>query len=305
MIDVLLATYQSERFLTKQLDSLLAQDCPGFRILIRDGGSSDQTPAVISAYQVKHPDKITVLAGGKADAVQNFALLLGQSTAPYVMFCDHDDIWLSNKISASLTAVRRLEAEHGVNTPCLVHCRADLIDEKDQIIARNLAHFYHWTIKPDGHIRCDIPTLGCTMMVNRALADLAQPIPAAAGSHDTWLGRLAWYAGAVDYVDQTLLLYRVHPTNASGASGRSHFRTMLKRLRRMPDFHRRMIDHYLTPAKLFFDRYHAIIPGRYYRQLQMLASLESCGFWTRKYRLIRYQIRANGCLRTLGFWLFL
>lgn len=305
MIDVLLATYQSEHFLAKQLDSLLAQDSSGFRILIRDGGSADGTGKIIQSYASNHPGKITVLAGGKAGAVQNFALLLGQSTAPYVMFCDHDDIWLPNKISESLAAIRRLEAEHSANTPCLVHCRADLIDEKDQIIARNLAHYYHWATKPDDRVLCDIPILGCAMIVNRALAELAQPIPAAAGSHDTWLGRLAWYAGAVDYVDQTLLLYRVHPDNASGASGRNHVCTMLQRLRQISGFRRRMMDHYLTPAKLFFDRYHAIISGRYYRRLAVLASLGDCGFWTRKYRLIRYRIQANGGLRTLGLWLFL
>ena len=88
MIQILLATYNSERFLSEQLDSLLAQSCTDFEILIRDGMSEDRTEEIINRYIRSFPGKIRFLGKGKASACENFARLLEAARSELVMFCD-------------------------------------------------------------------------------------------------------------------------------------------------------------------------------------------------------------------------
>ena len=101
-VQILLAVCNSSRFLREQLDSLLAQDMPDFEILIRDGGSADDTMEIVAEYRRKNPEKIKVVGSGPASAVENFSSLLAASAAPLVMFCDHDDVWKPDKIRVTV-----------------------------------------------------------------------------------------------------------------------------------------------------------------------------------------------------------
>ena len=96
-VQILLATYNSEKYLAQQLDSILAQEFQEFEILIRDGGSTDSTLEIIREFCQKYPGKVTFAEAGKAGACQNFSRLLELSTAQIVMFSDHDDVWMPDK----------------------------------------------------------------------------------------------------------------------------------------------------------------------------------------------------------------
>ena len=80
-IDILLAVFNSERFLAAQLDSILAQEDRDWRLLIRDGGSTDGSAAILEEYRRRDPGRIVLLPGGKATARENFAALLEASRA--------------------------------------------------------------------------------------------------------------------------------------------------------------------------------------------------------------------------------
>ena len=93
-IDVLLATYNGARYLRPQIESLLNQKDVSIRILVRDDGSVDETPAVIEHYRRLRPECVVHLGGSdNLGVIGNFAHLLGEATAPYVALCDQDDIW--------------------------------------------------------------------------------------------------------------------------------------------------------------------------------------------------------------------
>ena len=92
-VDILLAAYNGEKFIAEQIESILAQTYQDFRLVIRDDGSSDNTPAIIEDYAAKYPGKIEVVhddAVCKSPA-KNFFELLKHAEADYVMFSDQDD----------------------------------------------------------------------------------------------------------------------------------------------------------------------------------------------------------------------
>ena len=108
-LQILLATYNSGAYLAPQLDSIFAQDFPDFEVLIRDGGSTDGTMAVISRYQEKFPGRIVFVGRARSGACENFAELLKHADGELIMFSDHDDIWMPDKISATVAEYRALE----------------------------------------------------------------------------------------------------------------------------------------------------------------------------------------------------
>ena len=110
MVEILLATYNSATFLQEQLNSIFSQDYQDWKLLVRDGGSEDETLDILHGYKEQYPDKITLLdPDKKTGARENFSILLSASTAAYIMFCDHDDVWLPSKISISISRMKEYE----------------------------------------------------------------------------------------------------------------------------------------------------------------------------------------------------
>lgn len=89
MIEILLATYNGEKYLPQQLDSLFAQTNQDWSLIVHDDGSRDDTISIIKAYKSKFPDRIKQIEDGikSGGAKNNFAHLMVYSTANYVMLC--------------------------------------------------------------------------------------------------------------------------------------------------------------------------------------------------------------------------
>ena len=128
-IDILLAAYNGERYIAEQLDSLLSQTFQDFRILIRDDGSSDNTPAIIEEYSRKYPGQVEIVHDDVVckDPVKNFFELLKHARADYVMFCDQDDVWLPKRVQATYDRMKEVERDnHG--KAVLVFCGKRHVD---------------------------------------------------------------------------------------------------------------------------------------------------------------------------------
>src|SRR5262245_51272348 len=127
-VDIVMGTYNGAEFIQQQLDSLFGQSHGRWRLLVRDDGSSDNTLNLLVAAAEKDRRIHIVRDGlGKLGFNRNFLHVLGLSHAPYVMFADQDDVWLTKKIE--LTLVNMLNAEGGDPTvPAFVHCDAIVTD---------------------------------------------------------------------------------------------------------------------------------------------------------------------------------
>lgn len=305
-LQILLATYNSSRFLREQLDSILAQDWHDFEVLIRDGGSTDDTMEIIGGYQRKYPETIRLLGKNPATAVENFSSLLAASTAPLVMFSDHDDVWKPGKVKATLEKYRELEAEYGSGTPIMVFTDSEVVDSELNLISRSMIRFQH--LDPHGLslnrlIVQNVPS-GNTMLVNRALIDLASPIPAAAVMHDHWLTLVAATMGKIGYLAKPTIYYRQHSNNVYGASYYS-FSTFWHKLNQGREKIRKRFLQNIDQAVEFGGRYAGSLSKKDLNMLEELKTFQSLGPWARRRVLWKYGIWKSGFWRNIGTFLFL
>ncbi|MFN3785541.1 MAG: glycosyltransferase, partial [Thiothrix sp.] len=94
-LQILLSTFNGERWLAELLDSLAQQTYQNWQLLVRDDASSDQTMQVLLQWQAQYPAKVSGILrdGVNLGSTQSFSRLVAFSQAPYLMFCDQDDVW--------------------------------------------------------------------------------------------------------------------------------------------------------------------------------------------------------------------
>lgn len=229
MIDILLATFNGEAYLAQQLDSIMSQTFQDFRILIQDDGSCDRTLEIVRQYCAAYPEKILLCRekGPMGGAAQNFLSLTARASGAYAAFCDQDDVWLPDKLEASLAAIRQLEEEDGGTGPALVFSGVCPVNNNLEILP-------HPPV--DSSISLELSRLlvqncasGCTMLCNRALYTRLGAYDSRILMHDWWALLVAASLGRVACLPRELVLYRQHGANAVGYTGR---RTLAYWLRR-------------------------------------------------------------------------
>jgi hypothetical protein len=236
-IEVGLTTYNSEAYLPALLDSLFAQTRQEFTLLIGDDGSSDRTGTIIDSYSKLYPGRIVQLpaVGERLGIIGNFDRVLAHADADYVFLCDHDDVWLPDKIERSLEAMEALAAGHPPGTPLLIH--TDLIVAGSELEILSESFFDYAGVDPRRNDPVQIllanVVTGCTTVINRPLRLQARPIPSEALMYDHWLALVAVTTGAIAFVEEPTVLYRQHEGNAIGANP-PRTRTLLLRDRDQP-----------------------------------------------------------------------
>lgn len=305
VIDILLATYNSEKYLAAQLDSIVQQDIACWQLLIQDGGSIDGTLAIVNEYCQRYPDRIRWLEsnGKNMDARTNFSKLLIASTAPYVMFSDHDDIWLPDKITKTMCKMQEAESQYGGGTPLLVFSDQTVVDEKLREIAGSFFHYQH--IDPYRTALAqllvqNVPS-GCTMMVNRALVIRAGTIPPQAVMHDHWLALTATLWGRLIYLNEATMKYRQHESNIFGAS-RYGIKYLWQHYRNGKKLLRNRLWHNVEQAMVLLERFHAQLSPMQIEILTDFCHLPTASRWERCCIIVRHHIYKNGWGRNLGMF---
>ncbi len=229
-IAVLLSTYNGEKFLGEQLESLLAQSNKNFILVVRDDGSTDRTVSILESYARDHSERIRLLPhdGKNKGASGGFAFLVDyvlknkESLAlqsAYMMFCDQDDTWYPQKIEKQLALMMATEADNDSSLPIIVHSDLEVVSEQNTVIAKSLINYQGLEIERNSFPNLVISNLvtGCTALINESLAEKALPIPENAIMHDWWLALVATAFGKLVYLDTPLVHYRQHGNNTIGA----------------------------------------------------------------------------------------
>ncbi|MBR3041555.1 MAG: glycosyltransferase family 2 protein [Eubacterium sp.] len=232
MVDILLATYNGEKYIDRQIKSLVTQDRDSMdtdiRILIRDDGSTDKTLDIINKrleyYRAKRPNPMEVVISQDrkptGSPAANFMKLLSLSDAEYVMFSDQDDMWYRRKTAVTYNYMKRCEEKYGKETPILVHSDLSLMNAEGKKIADS---FYDYQKLPKDDrlstLLIQNTVTGCTMMLNKAAADLLRQAPAEEMllMHDHYAAILIAATGKVKLIDEALIRYRQHSQNIVGA----------------------------------------------------------------------------------------
>lgn len=221
-VAILLATYNSANYLSQQLDSLFKQTYSDWHIFIHDDGSKDNTLKIVNDFSQKF-GKITVLDDRKRGlgATFNFVHILNNVHSKYYMFCDHDDVWLPNKIAITVAELEKEETNHPQKA-VLVHTDLHVVDQNLSLISNSLweyARIDPKLLKQKNFALVSYFATGCTMGFNYiAKRELAVDFPDDKYFlHDAWIALQAVYRNAVIVsISEPTILYRLHGNNAAG-----------------------------------------------------------------------------------------
>lgn len=218
-----MATYNGERFVETQLESILAQTHADFELLVSDDCSTDATRDILQRFADADGRVRLVDAGRRfGGARDNFLWLLSQATAPYIAFCDQDDLWLPEKVELGLNALHELEGTWGTDAPLLAFSDVAVAAEDLSVIDPSFLSYSGLDPRHSGlgHLLVQNLAPGCTIVANRALYHDALRIPEDVSPvimHDWWLMLTASALGHIGFVDEPTMLYRQHANNSVGA----------------------------------------------------------------------------------------
>ncbi len=213
---VLLSTYNGERYLTEQLDSILQQKDVNVILLIRDDGSLDRTNAIIGDYQAMYPQKIYLFKGNNIGCAASFRWLMEKAldmfpSADCYAFSDQDDIWELDKLKIASEAL----ALQDDKMPNLFFSQFQKVDSSNNAISTEAIRFKH----SFGEALVMNPSVGCTQVFNkRLLFECLKGMPPALVLHDWWMYCVCLaLSGNVTYYAEPLVRYRQHAMNVIGS----------------------------------------------------------------------------------------
>lgn len=223
LIDILMATYNGERFVGKQIESIQSQSYTNWRLLVSDDCSTDGTLEILKQY-ARDDTRINIVSEGvrRGGAKENFACLMHFSNANYCMFCDQDDIWRVDKLEQELNALVKAEDTFGTSMPVMVHSDLELVDA--DAVSMNMRMSQSLDFSPQDLTLAQMFVsgfaTGCTMAVNRACINKALECKSwtSVMMHDWWIALVSEIFGKRIYIDLPLVLYRQHGTNVVGAA---------------------------------------------------------------------------------------
>ena len=196
----MLCTYNGERFLKAQINSLLQQTWSNIEIIISDDHSSDGTRKILHSFESDPKFRITYQPE-TLGAIHNFEYSTKQASGEFIAFCDQDDIWLPEKIE---------KLYHAIDDYWLVYSDSILVDEEGQSLQKNLSQLRKMYSGADsrGFVFSNV-AWGHAMLINKQLLTYTLPIPSGI-PHDIWFAMKATILSGIIYLDEPLTLYRQH-----------------------------------------------------------------------------------------------
>lgn len=216
MISVCMATYNGEKYIKAQVESILSQIGMEDELIVSDDCSTDSTVHVLESFGdarikifINNRDK------SKLDKVQcvttNFEYALSKSVGDYIFLSDQDDVWHPDKVKIMS---RYLQKYDYVQCAC-VETDSDLRPLNLNTFSRHISRNKYKSLF------IDTPYMGCCTAVRRRLLNKSLPFPKGIQSHDRWLGFVAAFGFSIVFIPEGLVYYRRHGDNVSTGWGKS------------------------------------------------------------------------------------
>jgi glycosyltransferase involved in cell wall biosynthesis len=221
LISVALATYNGEKFLREQLDSIYAQTCKNIEVIACDDCSSDGTVNILDEYSQKFGLKCfknEINLG----FVKNFEKAITLCTGDYIALCDQDDVWNPNKLEVLIQSIGDSD---------LIFADAEIIDENGRIIFNSFKDYIsvkHPKENQFARLLYGNYIYGASMFFKSSLKNAILPFPEKLPYHDMWIGLAAAANDKIKFEGSVLNKYRLHGNNNTGISNLSDFKNKLK-----------------------------------------------------------------------------
>jgi glycosyltransferase involved in cell wall biosynthesis len=300
VITVLVSTYDGKKYLKEQLESLYNQNCKDIKIIARDDTSTDSTLNVLQSYNIKILQSRENL-GAKGSFIELLGYAVENTNSEYFMFCDQDDIWEKDKIEKTLNKMKEMEKRYE-DIPLLVHTDLKVVDANLNNINDSFWDYEQIDPKINQFSRLLVQNTitGCTVMINKKLAQLCLPMPLDAIMHDWWIGLVASQFGKIGYVEGSTIKYRQHRNNVIGSKGFTYVEIINKIFKAK---HKIKIKAYIKQAKAFLDTYRDKLDDETITMLEDFSSIEQKIFWQKRKILLKHKVLKQGIIRNIGLFL--
>jgi len=295
-VSILLSIYNGEEYLSELIDSLKKQTYSHIEIIARNDGSNDLSVEMVKKLNIK------LIKGTNEGAKKSFELLLNyaleNSTSNYFMFCDQDDVWNSDKVVKSMHLMKILEKKNR-NTPLLVHSDLEVVDKNLKKLCNSFWKYEKINPKKNTfhELLLQNTVTGCTLLINRKLAELSLPIAKNAIMHDWWIALVASCFGEIGILQTQTLKYRQHQNNAIGAKKLNLNLYIKKYIQKNT-----LIKNFLQ-ATSFLEQYSTNMDTKQLSQLKKFISLQDESFYKKRVTLVQEKFYKHGILRNLGLFL--
>lgn len=211
MISVCIPTYNGEKYIHQQIESILFQLSANDEIIISDDSSIDSTLEIIKSF---NDERIRIFSGNTFHSpIYNLEYALKQAKGDFIFLSDQDDIWTKDKVKICL---KELE-----NNNLVIH-DAIIVDSDGNELFPSFYKLNHtkfgkfFNLIKNGYI-------GCCIAFNSRILQTVLPFPTNIPMHDSWIGNIAAFKyGHVKFITEKLILYRRHNNNASPTGEKSN-----------------------------------------------------------------------------------
>lgn len=203
-VSVAMTSYNGEKYIHKQLSSILSNLGNNDEVVISDDGSTDNTRSIVEKFD---DPRVKLIIGPQKGLVKNFEYAIRCCSGEYIFLCDQDDVWYNNKIDKVLDVFSKTNS-------ILVEHDAVVVDSQDNIIYPSF--FIHRQVH-SGVIKNFFRNTyhGCLMAFRSELKEKIFPFPKSGCLHDQWIGIIADYYGHVFFLEEKLMEYKRHENNMS------------------------------------------------------------------------------------------
>lgn len=215
-ISVCMTTYNGEKYIKEQLDSILCQLEEDDEVIISDDSSTDQTINIIKSYNDK---RIKLFEEQKFfSPTYNFENSLKYATKDFIFLSDQDDVWLSSKVE---TVLKYLKEYDLVVSDCIV------VDEDLKVLDES---FFGLVNSGNGFFKNFVKNtyIGCCMAFRRSVLEYILPFPSKIAMHDIWIGLSTEMKGTVFFLKEPQILYRRHENTVTLSGLKSKNNTVFK-----------------------------------------------------------------------------
>ena len=225
MISVCMATYNGEKFLKEQVDSILAQLGADDELIVSDDGSTDNTVGILTSYKDKRIKVYSHHFKGIKDCVgdvvsDNFEHALRLAKGDYIFLSDQDDIWIEGKVEKMVAALNNVD---------VVVSNAWILTDNNIKNCKN--KIYESRAPLGNYFLRKGKYYGCCMAISSRALKYVLPFPQPLPLHDTWLGLLPELVGGAFFIDEPLIYYRYHGSNVSSNSHNTIYYKIWYRIR--------------------------------------------------------------------------
>lgn len=305
MINIIMCTYNGEKYIAEQLQSIMDNTFSDWKLYIYDDQSTDGTESIVDKFIEKYGDKIIFITNKmKKGAIKNFLTAIyeigcNMCSDDYIMLCDQDDVWNRDKIQKTYTTIKNFEKTTDNRVPLLVCTDVTVVDEKLQVINDSFRRMNNYNINSldFSHIIMENKVQGCTAMLNKSLAEMLYRLPDKATMHDGWLALIASAFGKIYYIDEPTMLYRQHSNNVQGSIEYSE--DVKNKLANLGE-QRKIVFNTTYQIREFADIYKDKMPVKICKSANAFANLPNQGWIKRRYSIIRYKMWKSGFMRNAG-----